>query len=199
MSGVTADVAAEAATAPFDGVYYEDSLPLEFLAGPLPEPARQIGLNADNFQLLIADASLDEARVPSSESKSDDDAQVLEDIRRLEHKVNVLVQLVAKLVTREQSTPGATPWRLYAGGVEWRGSGAEPAGTTGQVVLYISRQFPQPLRLSGALVASRTDEHGEWRRFVFRELSVPVIDGLERLIFRHHRRAVAGVRTHPRD
>lgn len=186
--------------APFAGICYEDALPLEFTAGAPPEPAALAGLNAENFQLLIADASLDEARVPSSESKSDDDSTVVEDLRRLEHKVNVLIQLVAKLVAKDQAVPGATPWRLYSDGIEWRADALGAAApATGLVSLYVSRQFPQPLRLPGRLCAVRSDERGVWQRFAFEGLTAPVVEGLDRLIFRHHRRAVAGVRTQPRD
>ena len=184
----------------FEGISYSDTLPLSVVAGPVPDAARLAGLNADNFQLLIADASLDEARVPASESKADDDSQVLEDLHRLEHKVNVLIQLVAKLVAREQSMPAPAAWRLYATGIEWQADAA-PAlpDSSGQVLLYVSRQFPQPLRLPGKVQRPRQDEAGTWQTFLFEGLSVAVTDGLERLIFRHHRRAVAGVRTHPRD
>lgn len=185
---------------PFSGICYEDSLPLRFAPGPIPEPALLAGINADNFQLLIADASLDETRVPSSESKTDDDSQVIEDLRRLEHKVNVLIQLVAKLVASEQALPDAVPWRLYGAGVEWRSSTAPAAPhASGVLSLYISRQFPQPLRLPGTLAPARVDEHGSWQRLVFEGLTAPVTEGLERLIFRHHRRAVAGVRTQHRE
>ena len=184
----------------FDGICYEDALPLEFRPGPLPQAASLAGLNADNFQLLIADASLDEARVPSSESKADDDSTIAEDLHRLEHKVNVLIQLVAKLVAKDQQLPATQPWRLYSGGIEWRAAGpAIAAADTGQVLLYVSRQFPQPLRLPGRIVPSRRDDSGEWVRFAFAGLSVSVTEGIERLIFRHHRRAVAGVRTLPRE
>ncbi len=184
----------------FDGICYEDALPIEFRPGPLPEAAALAGLNADNFQLLIADASLDEARVPSSESKSDDDSTIAEDMHRLEHKVNVLIQLVAKLVAKDQQLPAVQPWRLYSGGIEWRAAATDYApAATGQVLLYVSRQFPQPLRLPGRIVASRRDDSGEWVRFNFAGLSVSVGEGIERLIFRHHRRAVAGVRSLPRD
>jgi len=184
----------------FDGICYEDALPIEFHPGPLPQAATLAGLNADNFQLLIADASLDEARVPSSESKSDDDSTIAEDLHRLEHKVNVLIQLVAKLVAKDQLLPATQPWRLYSGGIEWHAAAATFApADTGQVLLYVSRQFPQPLRLPGLIVPGRRDETGEWVRFRFAGLSVSVTEGIERLIFRHHRRAVAGVRTLPRD
>ena len=184
----------------FDGICYEDALPLEFRPGPLPEAATLAGLNADNFQLLIADASLDEARVPASESKSDDDSTIAEDLHRLEHKVNVLIQLVAKLVAKDQLLPQPAAWRLYSAAIEWRSDGPDPApGTTGQVLLYVSRQFPQPLRLPGRILASRSDDRGRWMRLSFDGLSVSVVEGLDRLIFRHHRRAVAGVRTIPKE
>ena len=157
-------------------------------------------LIAGNWKMNGLGASLDEARVPASESKSDDDSTIAEDLHRLEHKVNVLIQLVAKLVAKDQQLPQSQPWRLYAGGIEWRVSGAElPGDSTGIVLLYISRQFPQPLRLPGRIVAGRGDERGRWQRFAFAGLSPAVTEGLDRLIFRHHRRAVAGVRTLPRE
>jgi Atypical PilZ domain, cyclic di-GMP receptor len=186
--------------AAFEGIGYADTLPMIFIDEPVADPTRLAGLNADNLQLLIADASLDDARVPASEPKADDDSQVLEDLHRLEHKVNVLIQLVAKLVAREQSMPEAVAWRLYATGIEWQAETAPATpGSAGQVLIYVSRQFPQPLRFPGKIMPPRHDEAGTWQGFAFEGLSVAVTEGLERLIFRHHRRAVAGVRTHPRD
>lgn len=193
-----------AGAGPFEGICYEDALPLDFRRDALPEGAALAGLNADNIQLLIADASLDEARVHSgdgkSKSKGDDDGPLAEDLHRLEHKVNVLIQLVAKLVARDQSQPEPVAWRFYAGGIEWQGPAIGAAvGETGIVRVFVSRLFPQPLRLPVRVVAARRDATGDWQRAVFEQLSPAVTDGIERMIFRHHRRAVAGVRAHPRD
>ncbi len=185
----------------FEGVYYEDALPLAFHAAPAPEPARLAGLNADNVQLLMADASLDESRVVSADSKSsDDDSSVAEDLHRLEHKINVLIQLVARLVAKDEQLPAPRAWRLYASGVEWRHDDVLSEGTTGCVHLFVSRLLPQALQLPGRVVSARVDDSGAtWARFEFAGLSGSVIEGLERMIFRHHRRAVAGVRTLVRD
>ena len=204
----------------FEGISYSDTLPLSFVAGPVPDAARLAGLNPAEMDLEIVnarltdknqvytdflyerlqrsgylrrdcqrlinndrnvfaaamvamrdadgmvtgvtrsfDVALEGVRVPASESKADDDSLVLEDLHRLEHKVNVLIQLVAKLVAREQSMPAPAAWRLYATGIEWQADAA-PAlpDSSGQVLLYVSRQFPQPLRLPGKMQRPRQDE-----------------------------------------
>jgi hypothetical protein len=186
-------------SAAFDGLVHADSLPLRWaVRDAVPEGAELAGLNADNVEVLVADASLDEQRAPG-EHKHDDDHALQEDLQRLDHKLNVVIQLVARLLKREDGVPAPRSVRLHAGGLEWAADGAEPAGGHGTVTLYVSRHFPQPLVLPGRFAPPRQDAGTRWARFEFLGLAPPVEELLARLIFRHHRRAIAGTRGHSRS
>jgi hypothetical protein len=182
----------------FDGLVYEDVLPLAWaVRDALPDGPELSGINAENVEVLVADASLDEQR-PLGEKKHDEDHALAEDVQRLESKVNVLIQLVARLLTRDAGVPSPRSLRLHAGGIEWLADGTEPTQGLGAVTVYVSRHFPQPLVLTGAFQGVREDAHGRWARLGFAGLAPPVVELLARLIFRHHRRAIAGTRGQPR-
>lgn len=181
-----------------DGLGYQDTTPLGFRPQPAPpEGAFLAGLNAETLEVLVADSSLDE-RSGHGEKKYDEEHALSEDIQRLEFKVNVLIQLVARLLKREELMPPERAWRLHVGGLEWL-AGAQPESGVGIVDLYASRVFPEPLRLPGRVLGVREDASGRWVQFAFDGLSPQVSDLLAKLIFRHHRRAVAGTRAQPKS
>jgi hypothetical protein len=181
-------------SAGFEGLVYEDVLPLRWVRrDALPDGPELAGLNAENVEVLVADASLDDQRLPGE--KRDEDHALAEDLQRVEFKLNVLIQLVARLMKRDGETPSARSLRLHATGLEWLDDGDAPEAGIGLVTLYVSRHFPQPLVLPGQFSAAHVDAHGRWTRFVFAALTPPVEEMLARLIFRHHRRAIAGTRT----
>ncbi|HUO81183.1 MAG TPA: PilZ domain-containing protein [Steroidobacteraceae bacterium] len=185
-------------TARFDGLGYTDALPLGFeRLERLPEGPALAGIILENQQVLVADASLDEQR-PHQEKKSDDEPELAEDLQRLEFKVNVLIQLVARLLNRGASLPPVRHLRFHAQGLEWRLDDEEVQPGVGLVHLHVSRYFPQPLVLPGRILGAHDDDEGRWARFAFEGLSPAVVDLIERMIFRHHRRLVAGTRTNVR-
>jgi Atypical PilZ domain, cyclic di-GMP receptor len=182
----------------FEGLGYADAVPLGFeRLDKLPDGAALAGLNRENQQVLVADASLDDQRA-LVEKKPDEEHELAEDVQRLEFKVNVLIQLVAQLVSNNSATPPVTSVRLYGNGLDWLLRGEAVPDGVGIVALHVSRHFPQPLRLPGRIVGSYDDGEGRWVRFAFERLTPVVVELLERLVFRHHRRLVAGTRTTPR-
>jgi hypothetical protein len=182
----------------FEGLGYTDSLPLGFeRLERLPEGATLGAILLEGQQVLVADASLDEQR-PHQEKKSEEEPELAEDLQRLEFKVNVLIQLVARLLNRGASLPPVRSVRIHAQGLEWRIDDEEVQPGPGLVHLHVSRHFPQPLVLPGRILDVRADEEGRWVGFAFESLSPLVIDLVERMIFRHHRRLVAGTRGAPR-
>lgn len=182
----------------FEGLGYADSLPLGFQRlDTLPQGATLAGINLENQPVLVADASLDEQR-PHQEKKSEEEPQLAEDVQRLELKINVLIQLVARLLTRGADLPPVRSVRLHAQGLEWQIHDEEVQPGVGLVHLHVSRHFPQPVVLPGRIVGVHDDSEGRWVQFSFEGLSPLVVDLLERMIFRHHRRLVAGARTTPR-
>lgn len=182
----------------FEGLGYPDAVPLGFeRLERLPDGAALAALNYENQQTLVADASLDEQR-PHAERKSDEDQALSDDLQRVELKINVLIQLVARLMKRDGRLPPVKNLRLYAEGLEWMLEGDEVLPGVGLVSLHISRHFPEPLMLPGRILGMHQDAEGRWLRFAFEGLSPGVTELLERMVFRHHRRLVAGTRATPR-
>jgi len=181
-------------SARFEGLAYADTLPLGFeRPEKLPEGASLAGINQESQQVLVADASLDEQR-SYSEKKGDEEHELAEELQRVEFKVNVLIQLVARLLNQSGDRPPVRSFRLNAHGLEWLLAGEEPLPGVGLVSLHVSRNFPQPLLLPGRIVGQQRDAEGTWVRFAFEGLTPSVTELIERLVFRHHRRLVAGTR-----
>lgn len=182
-----------------DGLVFEELMPIAWVAGPLPQGAALARLNADNQQLLGAEGSLEEVR--AGEALKDESPALLHELQRLEYKLNVLLRLVAELAVRAAELPEAQRVRLASRGLEWFGARAPARGATGLAHLYVNPGLPQPLRLP-CVVASERQQSGERvAQLAFNGLSEPVVTLLEKLIFRHHRRQVAGARgaspSHP--
>lgn len=178
-----------------DGLIFEEHLPLSWRSGPLPQGLVLGRLNADNQQLLGAEASLDEVRV--HEALKDESPALLHELQRLEFKLNVLLRLTAELAKRTSEMPPSRHIKLASGGLEWIGEGAPTVGASGVLDLYINTTLPQPLRLPATVVGSRVDGEASTSQLQFSGLSEPVVDLVEKLIFRHHRRLVAGSRLSP--
>jgi len=78
--------------------------------------------------------------------------------------------------------------------VEWFGEHAPPIGDTGLLSIYINPALPQALRIPCVVAGQRIIEDSSATQLRFVGLSDAVVDMLEKLIFRHHRRLVAGAR-----
>lgn len=168
------------------GVVYEDRLPLAVtvLTGPW-EPSQRLRLEQGNTDLLRTLVALEEV---SSESGGEEDKDP--DLQRVEFKVNLVLDMVARIYAEHLAIPPLAPVRLSGEFLEWHDPPSAPAGTWLQVQLYISQRFPQPLNLLGIADTAPADSHYSCRMRLD-GLSQPLQDALERFIFRHHRRLVA--------
>jgi hypothetical protein len=176
-----------------DGLVYEESLPLGWISRPIPQGLEAVRLNTDNHQLLGAESSLDEVRV--SEALKEESPALLHELQRLEYKLNILLRLTADLAARSSPLPPPQAARLGARGLEWTGAAAPASGATGLLQIYINPALPQPLRIPCRVVGERMQNSERVAQLQFCELSDAVVDLLEKLIFRHHRRLVKGART----
>jgi hypothetical protein len=176
-----------------DGLIFEELLPLQWFPGALPEGLELARLNADNHQLLGAESTLEEVRGSEALSKEESSALVHE-LQRLEYKLNVLLRLTADLAAQSKPLPVPQRVRLSARALEWFGATTVKSGGSGLAHLYINRTLPQPLKIPCVVAGERVQDGEHVAQLVFRDLSDAVIDMLEKLIFRHHRRRVAGAR-----
>lgn len=175
-----------------DGLIFEELLPTAFTPGALAEGLALARLNADNHQLLGAEASLDEVRV--HEALKDESPALLHELQRLEYKVNILLRLTAELAVRASGLPPAARVRMTSSALEWFGGAAPAAGSTGLLAVYINPALPQPVKIPCVVAGQRTAQGAQATQMRFVGLSDAVVEMLDKLIFRHHRRLVAGAK-----
>lgn len=173
-----------------EGIIYEDQLPLSWRELPAdPEPARLARWNLANEQVLHLVAALEEHH----HEPADEHSPQAHELARLDFKINLVLELVGELLTRQLSLPAEREVKLSAQAIQW----AEPeAGHPGPgawvlITLYVHPQLPKPLTLLGEVRAAAPSG-----RVVaeLRGVSEAVRDLLEKLIFRHHRRSIAHMR-----
>lgn len=111
-----------------------------------------------------------------------------EELAALDFKVNVVLELLADLLTRQLDLPPAVDLRLGATELIWAGVGELPAvGEHIELSIYLHRTFPRPLLLHG-----RVNDVQPGRCHVYLDtLPDSLQDMFEKFIFAHHRREVA--------
>lgn len=178
-----------------DGLIFEDTMPLAWVPGPLAEGLGLARLNADSQQLLTADANLDEVRV--HDALKDESPALVHELQRLDYKLNILLRLAADLAMRQNGLPQPCLVRLSSSGLEWVGEDAPALGSTGLLKLFVNPTLPQPLTLCASVVEETSHKGVRVARLRFTGLSEAVVELIEKLIFRHHRRLVAGSKLAP--
>lgn len=144
-------------------------------------------LNERNLHVLRSLASLDERR---SEGVSDDDSPLMLELQRMDSKINVLLDIVDRLLLPATLLPPRQSVSFNAVGLIVPES-ALPAAERLLVRLHFDACRALPLELP----AQRGRLLNDGNTFVyFYELSDVVEDGLERFVFCHHRRKVAEAR-----
>ncbi len=175
-----------------DGLIFEEALPAGWTTCPLAEGLALSRLNVDNHLMLGAESSLDEVRV--HEALKDESPALVHELQRLDYKINILLRLTVQLTLRNSVLPPARRLRLTSRSLEWFGEGAPAVGSTGLLDLYINPALPQPLKIPCTVVGERFHEDVRAAQLRYSGLSEGVVDQIERLIFRHHRRLIAGAR-----
>lgn len=167
----------------------EDELPFVWRPAPVPLAAHIHSRYFEtNSRVLLACLALDDQ--PQVE-KPEDQAQGAE-LARLDMKLNLLLDLVGRLLVQNQPRPTPAWVRFNAKGALWKpavGDVAVKAGETGVFELYL-HDCLDPLRLVGRVALS--DAEGVEVRF---DRGPDAITNLiDKLTFRRHRRRIADVR-----
>ena len=173
----------------FDGLALHDFLPLAWEPSTLSDAAELEHYNQETARALQALALFEEA----PKELSNDAMPKGQELLHLEAKVDVLLSLVTRLVSHQQGLPKRHNTVLRADTLEWTGPGAEQArtGDSGVIVLYPNPMLPMPFRLAGRVVSTVERSGTKWRLTRFEHMSPLVSVGLEKLVFRRHRRQVA--------
>jgi hypothetical protein len=155
------------------------------LAWPLPEGLAQ-RLAERNTAALASVAALEERRVESA----DDDSPVMQELSRLDAKLNALIDMINRVATPADTLPPRQVVRFNAIGAVLPPA-LLPAGEGLLLRLRFDACPGMPLELP-AHVDRRFDDGNAF--VAFHALGDGVAASLERFVFRHHRRKVAGAR-----
>jgi len=178
-----------------EALVYEDELPLGWeVVERMPPSHRLATLNAANEALLRVREGLEEPA-----RGTDENQEMAQEFQRLESKLNLMLELMAEWLRRQGDLPSALPVRFTARGIAWETEQPPAPGTLLRMRLYICPTFPKPLVLFGRVLRHEAGDSGTDAIAEFLDLSPGAVDGLERLVFRRHRREVAQLRGHLRD
>jgi hypothetical protein len=177
----------------FEELAYHDVLPVVWR--PLPDdidPNVAASYTAANVRVLQATTALQEQ---GQMEKADENSPHAADFLRIELKINLLLDVVGRILAANQPRPPATAIRFNALGATWQGAAPLPRpGAQGAVEIYLRECVVEPLRLIGRVGSVSPTAEIKVR---FLPPGEAVADLLEKLAFRRHRRQVAGTR-HPR-
>jgi len=178
-----------------EGIVYEDDLPVGWRTiDEFPIDAQLEHINHSNESFLKSFASLEEN--PTLRHELDDDrTDYAQELVRLDLKINLLLDLVGHVLSRQLELPMPVRVRMNSRGLEWFGSGLPSVGNRVLLALYLHPRYPRPLELPGFIIAGGGLDQGASAKIRFYGLSDSMRESLEKLIFRYHRRKVASARS----
>jgi hypothetical protein len=170
------------------GLIYEDLLPLKWqeLAGE-PTSLEMAKLDAVNEEVLRFIDVLDEHPSESTGEHS----SINQELAKVEIKFDLLLNMLTQLLGVYFPLPAPVNVRLTPFGVQWMSHTVINTGIHGLVEIYLNSRCPRAL-VFPARVEHAEQDGQEYRVSVqFSEMSDPIRERLEKMIFRHHRRRVA--------
>jgi hypothetical protein len=173
----------------FDKLAYEDLLPVRWRAQA--EPLNDVmtrHLAERNLRVLQACDALEEH---GKTEKPDDESPHSADIMRLDFKLNLVLDLVGQLLAASQPRVRPVPIRFNAMGAMWETSDAPAEGSRGILEITLKDLIVQPMNLPAEVVSSGQAGAARVR---FLSIGETVADHIEKLVFRRHRRKIAGSR-----
>lgn len=173
------------------GLWCELDIPLEISAmaesGPL-STAEELA----NQQIMKVVLGLDEV----AHDMPDDAGELGQELQRLDFKVNVLLELVARLVSHNVPLP--EPRRITLGPESLQWSAPQASARVGQALrlkLYLDQRFPSPLCLAGEVVALEPLADACQVTLALAPMSEYSRELFEKYLFRCHRRHVARLKS----
>lgn len=178
----------------FEELAYQDVLPVAWR--PLPDqidPDLAASYAASNVRVLQASTALQEQ---GPVDKGDENSPHAQDLLRIELKINLLLDVVGRILAANQPRPPSVAIRFNALGATFQGAAPLPKpGAQGSVEIFLRECVAEPLRLIGRVAGVSPGGEVKVR---FLPPGEATADLLEKLAFRRHRRQVAGSRSAPR-
>jgi hypothetical protein len=135
----------------------------------------------------IAYSLLDQTEQLAIKRDNDFDSEV----HRLEHKLDLVIQMLGQLLHTQQTRPASVLLRLGAETIAWRHPAAK-VGEQYRVTLFLYESIALPVQ---AIVEIK-DVEEDWCTAQFVSQSSDEQSAWERWVFRQHRRQVAHNRDH---
>ena len=173
----------------FDKIAYEDLLPVRWRpqADPVSDLQAQQFAERNLRVLQACDALEEQGRL----EKADDQSPHSADLMRLDLKLNLLLDVVGQLLAASQQRAQPVQIRFNAMGAHFAWSQPIPIGERGILEITLRDIVVQPLNLPAQVVSGA---QGAQMRVRFLSLGETVADHIEKLVFRRHRRKIAGAR-----
>src|SRR5579863_4343817 len=172
----------------YDELAYHDVLPVQWKALSRPlDRFELIGLDESNLLLLQACIAVEEH---PARDKNEDLGPLAGELARLDFKLNLVLQLLSKLVSQERlGSPSAIQFNAL--GASWMALGATPSvGDRGVLRVQLRSSLPQPLELPAEVSAV----NGATVHARFPELPEGNAALIQKLAFLRHRRHIADAR-----
>jgi hypothetical protein len=179
------------------GLVYEDLVPMRWRKSEDEiKPSQLIRIDDSNEEILRFISVLDDY---GSETASDSRSSNTGDITRIEHKVNLILDLVSQILVHNVDLPDAVPIRMSASGIQWQCDTRLDIGQYIFLDIYFYHNYPRPIVLVGQVQGVDKLGAGYDTRVGFEYMSDMVRRWLDKIIFRHHRRVVAHARRQSQD
>jgi len=173
------------------GLGYGDEIPIEWEPCDLPDGAVLDRYNAGVVRIVHALTSFEEIAGDPGEEIT----PLTHAVTRLEGKVDLLLNLVGRLVHRHVALPQRHRVRVCTDGIEWADCPVQvDAGAAGIVVVYLQPAIPISLRVPATVRHCVSSGEEAWTHMEFAGLSNEARDLLQKYVFRHHRREIARAR-----
>ncbi len=133
-------------------------------------------------------SGLDDYYAPSLDI--DEASAISQEFQRLDAKLNVMMQMLGRLLARDIPLPLPRQVVLQSGKLHWLCADSDNMPTIGtdlEIDLYLKQQFPFPLTFA---VQVSSIESG-WVSCDFAIQNDELSDSIERYVFRAHRRQIA--------
>jgi hypothetical protein len=172
----------------YDELAYDDVLPVQWRALPRALDRFEImGLDESNALLLQACIAVEEH---PARDLTEDLGPLAGELARLDFKLNLLLQLMSKLVSQDRP-PAPSRIKFNALGASWTATDPLPSvGDLGVLRVQLRSSLPQPLELPAEVIAV----HGTTVRGRFPQLPEGTVELVQKLAFLRHRRHVAEAR-----
>ncbi|MBL8246902.1 MAG: PilZ domain-containing protein [Candidatus Competibacter sp.] len=113
------------------------------------------------------------------------------ELKRLDFKVSLLLEMVGQLFARQQAIPPECALTLTVHDLSWQADAVPLVGALLRLDLYCNLSYPRPLILYAQVADIVSSEFDYQVRAAFYRPSTALQEALERYIFLQHRRFIA--------